>query len=308
MPSPCSRWSPPCSSSAGWERGRTPRPGAASPLCSRLLGHLLLAFGIVSEFARADAPFRGLLCLYRALRTRPGARAILLRAQPADHGRLACAIVGGVLARRRRGALRRRAVAVVAPRHCRDVDGLSLPPPPRRCPRQVPTSPTSSASSCCSPSPGSSSCGAMPAETPLPPGSRKACSPWRRCRCLRFHLLRAVLDVDGFEPLSGGSALVSVAWGVLSVALLAGPALLLSSSSRDTGSAGLVYWSSKSGLRRARAGGCQVVPLRPRGSSAHPAHTSVLRLRDGVPARCLPVRRRKGQNPFQHLIAAKTHS
>jgi len=52
----------------------------------------------------------------------------------------------------------------------------------------------------------------------------------------------AVLDT-----LSGGGALVSVAWGVLSVALLAGPAFLLSPSSRDLGSAGLVYWSSKAG-------------------------------------------------------------
>jgi hypothetical protein len=49
------------------------------------------------------------------------------------------------------------------------------------------------------------------------------------------------------DPLSGGSALVSVAWGVLSVALLAGPALLLSPSTRDTGSAALVYWSSRAG-------------------------------------------------------------
>jgi hypothetical protein len=49
------------------------------------------------------------------------------------------------------------------------------------------------------------------------------------------------------DSLSGGGALVSVAWGVLSVALLAGPAHLLSPSSRDTGSAGLVYWSSKAG-------------------------------------------------------------
>jgi hypothetical protein len=49
------------------------------------------------------------------------------------------------------------------------------------------------------------------------------------------------------DPLSGGSALVSVAWGVLSVALLAGPALLLSPSPRDAGSEGLVYWSSRAG-------------------------------------------------------------
>lgn len=49
------------------------------------------------------------------------------------------------------------------------------------------------------------------------------------------------------EPLSGGSALVSVAWGMLSVALLAGPALLLSTSSGDTGLAALVYWSSRAG-------------------------------------------------------------
>jgi hypothetical protein len=50
-----------------------------------------------------------------------------------------------------------------------------------------------------------------------------------------------------FGALSGGGALVSVAWGVLSVALLAGPAHLLSPSSRRTGSAGLVYWSSRVG-------------------------------------------------------------
>jgi len=49
------------------------------------------------------------------------------------------------------------------------------------------------------------------------------------------------------DPLSGGGALVSVAWGVLSAALLAGPALLLAPSPRETGSAGLVYWASKAG-------------------------------------------------------------
>jgi hypothetical protein len=49
------------------------------------------------------------------------------------------------------------------------------------------------------------------------------------------------------DPLLGGSALVSVAWGVLSAALLAGPALLLTPSPRETGSARLIYWSSKAG-------------------------------------------------------------
>jgi uncharacterized membrane protein len=49
------------------------------------------------------------------------------------------------------------------------------------------------------------------------------------------------------DPLSGGGALVSVAWGVLSAALLAGPALLLAPSQRKTGSAGLVYWSRRAG-------------------------------------------------------------
>jgi uncharacterized membrane protein len=49
------------------------------------------------------------------------------------------------------------------------------------------------------------------------------------------------------DPLSGGGALVSVAWGVLSAALLAGPALLLTPSPRETGSAGLVYWSTRAG-------------------------------------------------------------
>ena len=49
------------------------------------------------------------------------------------------------------------------------------------------------------------------------------------------------------DPLSGGGALVSVAWGALSTALLAGPALLFASSPRGTGSAGLVYWSTRAG-------------------------------------------------------------
>jgi Predicted membrane protein (DUF2339) len=49
------------------------------------------------------------------------------------------------------------------------------------------------------------------------------------------------------DPLSGGGALVSVAWGLLSAALLAGPALLLAPLPRETGSAGLVYWSSRGG-------------------------------------------------------------
>jgi hypothetical protein len=49
------------------------------------------------------------------------------------------------------------------------------------------------------------------------------------------------------DPLSGGGALVSVAWGVLSATLLAGPALLLAPSPRETGSARLIYWSSRAG-------------------------------------------------------------
>ena len=49
------------------------------------------------------------------------------------------------------------------------------------------------------------------------------------------------------DSLSGGGALVTIAWGLLSVALLAGPALLLSPPSRDIGSARLIYWSSNAG-------------------------------------------------------------
>src|SRR5829696_6202986 len=49
------------------------------------------------------------------------------------------------------------------------------------------------------------------------------------------------------DPLSGAGALVSVAWGVLSAVLLAGPALLLVPSQRKTGSAGLAYWSRRAG-------------------------------------------------------------
>ena len=89
---------------------------------ARLLGHLLLLWAS-SRSSPARTSFRCLFCLPRALRTRPSARAILLRSQRADHGRiapaLACAlastVVGGVLARRRRGALRGRFVAVGTP-------------------------------------------------------------------------------------------------------------------------------------------------------------------------------------------------
>ena len=82
-----------------------------------------LGFGRRLGVRPLGPPVRCLFCLPRALRTRPSARAILLRSQRADHGRiapaLACAlastVVGGVLARRRRGALLGRSVAVGTP-------------------------------------------------------------------------------------------------------------------------------------------------------------------------------------------------
>src|SRR5215208_1275715 len=74
----------------------------------RLLGHLILALGVVSEFARADLP--------------SGASFAILTVSAFA---LASAVLGGVLARRRRDALRGRAVAVGATRHHRDLDRLS---------------------------------------------------------------------------------------------------------------------------------------------------------------------------------------
>ena len=76
----------------------------------------------------------------------------------------------------------------------------------------------------------------------------KACYPRRRCCCLRLPPSSRCGGRGRFwTPFRVASALVSVAWGVLSVALLAGPALSLSPSSRDMGSTALVYWSSKVG-------------------------------------------------------------
>jgi hypothetical protein len=93
--------------------GASPWRGGA--VVSRLLGYLLLSLGIVSEFVRSDLPsgasfaFLALYALVLAF-----ARFFSER-KTADHRRIVCAIVGGVLARRRYCALCRRAVAVVAP-------------------------------------------------------------------------------------------------------------------------------------------------------------------------------------------------
>ena len=257
--------------------------------------------GVVSEFARSDLPSGCLFCLPRALRTRPCARAFLLRAQPADYGRTSCAravasaVVGGVLARRRRWC------SAWSRRGC----GSASTSPGRG--RAIPTAASQALSE-----PGAHLANLVGVLVLFGVAgllflwgnaSRGSSTAWEEEGLLPLAAVLLLAASTFFalcwtwtvlDPLSGGGALVSVAWGVLSAALLAGPALLLASlTTRDWfGGASLLVFES--GLRRARTGGRQAVPLRPRRGGTHPAHTPVLRLRNRVPARGVLVRRRKG--------------
>jgi hypothetical protein len=227
--------------------------GADAPLWrgvaagSRLLGHLLLALGTVSEFARSDVPsgvsfaFVALYALALALarffseRNLPTAGGSLVPSWVAswlDVGAVLCVVAPWLWLRLDTAGTwtdypSAASQALSAPgAHLADVIGvlvlfgvaglLFLWGNVRR---------------------GSST--AWEDESLLPPAAVLLLA------ASTFFALCWMWTV--LDSLSGGGALVSVAWGVLSVALLAGPALLLSPTSRELGSAGLVYWSSKAG-------------------------------------------------------------
>jgi hypothetical protein len=223
----------------------SPWRGAAA--CSRLLGHLVLALGVVSEFARADLP-SGVSFAFVALY----ALALALVRFFSEHNLLTTdgALVPSWVASWLDVGV---VLCVVAPWLWSRLDAAGTW-----------TGYPSEASQALSAS------GAHFANfvgvlvlfavtgllflwgnTP-----RASSTVWEQERLLPLAAVPLLASFTFFalcwtwtvlDPLSGGSALVSVAWGVLSVALLAGPALLLSPSSGDTGSAALVYWSSRAG-------------------------------------------------------------
>ena len=227
--------------------GADASPWRGAAVCSRLHGHLLLALGVVSEFARADLPsgssfaFIALYALALALArffsehnllTTGGSLVPSWVASWLDVGVVLCVVAPWLWSRLDTagtwtGYHSDASQALFAPgAHFANLVGVLV----------------------------------LFAVTELlflwgnaPRGSSTA---WEQESLLPLAAVPLLASSTFFalcwswtvlDPLSGGSALVSVAWGVLSVALLAGPALLLSPSSGDTGSAALVYWSSKAG-------------------------------------------------------------
>jgi hypothetical protein len=216
--------------------------GAAAS--SRLLGHLLLALGVVSEFARADLPsgasftFVALYALALALAryfsehnllTTEGSLVPSWVASWLDVGVVLCGVAPWLWSRLETAGMGTGyySDALSAPgAHFGNLVGVLV----------------------------------LFAVTGLlflwGNGPRGSSTAWERERLLPLATVPLLASSTFFalcwtwtvlDPLSGGSALVSVAWGALSVALLAGPALLLSPSSGDTGSAALVYWTSRAG-------------------------------------------------------------
>jgi hypothetical protein len=223
----------------------SPWRGAAA--CSRLLGHLLLALGVVSEFVRADLPsgasfaFIALYALALAL-----ARFFSERNLPTTGGSLVPSWVASWLDV---GAV----LCVVAPWLWSRLDTAGTwTGYPSDASRALSGSGAHFANLI-----GVLVLFAVTGLLFLWGNTRRGSSTaWEQESLLPLAAVPLLAASTFFalcwtwtvlDPLSGGSALVSVAWGVLSVALLAGPALLLSPSSRDTGSARLAYWSSKAG-------------------------------------------------------------
>jgi hypothetical protein len=232
--------------------GRMGEGAVASPwrgvaACSRLLGHLLLALGVVSEFARAELPsgasfaFMALYALALALARFFSERDLLTTGPSPVPSWVASWLDVGVV------------LCVIAPWLWSrlDVAGTWTGYP--------------SAASQALPAPAAHFANlvgvlALFAVTGLlylwGNARRGSSTAWEQERLLPLAAVPLLAASTLFalcwtwvvlDPLSGGSALVSVAWGVLSAALLAGPALLLSPSPRDAGSEGLIYWSSRAG-------------------------------------------------------------
>ena len=220
----------------------TPWRGVAAG--SRLLGHLILAFGIVSEFARSDLPSGvsfAFIALYaltlalarffseRNLQTTGGSHAPSWVASWLDVGVMLCVVAPWLWSRLDTAGTRTgyHSAALSAPgAHLANVIGVLV------------------------------LFGVAGLLFLWGNARRDSSTAWEDESLLPSAAV-LLLAVSTFfalcwtwtvlNSLSGGGALVSIAWGLLSVTLLAGPALLLSPPSRDIGSARLVYWSSRAG-------------------------------------------------------------
>jgi uncharacterized membrane protein len=225
--------------------GSPPWRGTAA--CSRLLGHLLLALGAVSEFARADLPsgvsfaFIALYALALALARFFSEDNLLTMGGSLVPSWVASWVDVGVM------------LCMVAPWLWSRLDLTGTWTGYHSDPSQALSVPGAHFANFVGVLVLFAVTGLLFFWGNAPRGSSTA---WEQERLLPLAVVPLLASSTFFalcwtwtvlDPLSGGSALVSVAWGVLVVALLAGPALLMSPSSGDTGSAALVYWSSKAG-------------------------------------------------------------
>jgi uncharacterized membrane protein len=215
--------------------------------CSRLLGHLLLALGVVSEFARADLPsgvsfaFIALYALALALARFFSEDNLLTMGGSLVPSWVASWVDVGVM------------LCVVAPWLWSRLDLTGTWTGYHPDPSQALSAPGAHFANFVGVLVLFAVTGLLFFWGNAPRGSSTA---WEQERLLPVAAVPLLASSTFFalcwtwtvlDPLSGGSALVSVAWGVLVVALLAGPALSMSPSSGDTGSAALVYWSSRAG-------------------------------------------------------------
>jgi hypothetical protein len=222
-----------------------PWRGAAS--CSRLLGHLLLALVVVSEFARADLPtgasfaFVALYALALALARFFSEHNLLPTGGPLVPSWVASWLDVGVV------------LCVVAPWLWSRLDAAGTWTGYHSDTSQALAASGAHFANLVGVLVLFAVTGLLFLWGNAPRGSSTA---WEQERLLPLAAVPLLASSTIFalywtwtvlDPLSGGSALVSVAWGMFSVALLAGPALLLSPSSGDTGSAALVYWCSRAG-------------------------------------------------------------
>jgi Predicted membrane protein (DUF2339) len=223
----------------------SPWRGAAA--CSRLLGHLLLAWGVVSEFVRADLPsgvsfaFIALYALALALARFLSEHGLLITGGPRVPSWVASWLDVGVV------------LCVVAPWLWSRLDTAGTWTGYHSDASQAMFASGAHFANLVGVLVLFAITGLLFIWGNAPRGSSTV---WGQNRLLPLAAVPLLASSSFFalywtwtvlDPLSGGSALVTVAWGVFSVALLAGPALMLTPSSGDTGSAALVYWSSRAG-------------------------------------------------------------
>jgi uncharacterized membrane protein len=227
--------------------GAGPSPWRGTAACSRLLGHLLLALGVVSEFARADLPsgasfaFIALYVLALALSRLFSEDNLLTMGGSLVPSWVASWVDVGVM------------LCVVAPWLWLRLDMTGTWTGYHSDPSQALSAPGDHFANFVGVLVLFAVTGLLFFWGNAPRGSSTA---WEQERLLPLAAVPLLASSTFFalcwtwtvlDPLSGGSALVSVAWGVLVAALLAGPALLMSSSSGGSGSVALVYWSSRAG-------------------------------------------------------------